>query len=143
MNASRAVIAFASLCILALLNTAATCQTHTVRDVEGCAVAGILAAGMDCAHTRSDDVRSMNLDQAIEFLEPQEAKNGKPERAGAICFSADDVSKQKTDLETICRLLGDRCSYEVKQEIQKAATRMENLKATSIQKRKQKKSAKK
>lgn len=143
MRESRAGIAFATFCVLALLNTAATCQTHTVRDIEGCAVAGVLAAGMDCAHTRTDEVRSMNLDETIEFLEPQEAKDGKPERGGAICFSADDVAKNKSDLEIICRLLGDRCSYEVKQEIQKSGERLRSLQQKSLEKRKQKKRGKK
>lgn len=119
--------------VLGLLNTAATCN-YKVRDTEVCSVAGVMAAGMDCAHTRTDETRSMTLDQTLEFLEPRIGSKGSPERAGAMCMSADDYTKQKTDLESICRMLGDRCSYEVKQAIAEADRRLTALQKRTIKK---------
>lgn len=129
-----ALICLSTFALVALPNC-----THTVKDTEVCSVAGILAAGMDCAHTRSDETRSMNLDATIEFLEPQpERKDAKgrtiPERAGAMCLSAEDYTKQKTDLEIICRKLGNACSYEVKKMIEDAGVRLDALQKRTIKK---------
>lgn len=97
-------------------------------------MAGIMAAGMDCAHTRADETRSMTLDQTLEFLEPRIGSKGVPERAGAMCMSADDYTKQKTDLEIICRKLGDQCTYEVKQALAATDRRMVELQQRTIKK---------
>ena len=123
---------------LALLNVAATCS-YKVRDTEVCSVAGIMAAGMDCAHTHNDDVRSMTLDETLEFLEPKIGTNGVPDRAGAMCTSAEDYTKRKTDLEILCRMLGDRCTIEVKKAIADADRRMVSLQKRTIKKAARKK----
>lgn len=115
-----------------------------IRDTRVCTVAGVLAAGMDCGHTRSDETESMTLDQAIEFLEPQIGTKDKPERAGAMCLSADDYVQNKNDLEILCRLMGSRCTYEAQQAIQDAGRRLDALKKKGLDKRvKLKKSVKK
>lgn len=117
--------------VLGLLNTAATCK-YTVRDTEVCTVAGIMAAGMDCGHTRTDETRSMNLDEALTFLEPFEGDKKNPPRAGAMCISADGYTQNKTDIETLCRMLGPKCSYEVKEALAAADKRMTKLQKKSM-----------
>lgn len=135
MLARKAKLASLSLCVLGLLNVAATCS-HKVRNTEVCTVAGVLSAGMDCAETQADKTRSMNLDETIEFLEPQIAdpKTGRKERAGAMCFSSDHFNTNKTDLEILCAKLGKACSLEVKQAIRKGSARMDALQSRTIKK---------
>lgn len=108
---------------------------YKVRNVEACAVAGIMSAGMDCANTLSDATRSMNLDKSIEFLEPQVS----PPRAGAICMSAEDFNNQKTDIEVLCRKMGSACTLEAHELIDKAAMRMDLLQVRTKAKKKPKK----
>ena len=114
------------LCSLTLLVLLSACDKLKVSDTEACAVAGRLKAGADCVHTLSDEERSMNLDELITWLEPQEAKvdpkSGKiisPERGAAICQSAADFNSNKTALEQACYALGNACSYEIKEAIKK------------------------
>lgn len=65
----------------------------------------------------------MTFDEFLEFLEPQVERQdpltGKtlPARAGAVCKSADDYNREKTALEKACRMLGSRCSYDIKRAI--------------------------
>ncbi len=92
------------------------CQTVTFPDVTNCSVAGIIAAGMDCAATGHDENTEMNVKQTIDFLE-----------AGAICMSAEDRKKEKTAAERACVLLKDRCTFEMKQK---------NSKMDAVKKRK-------
>jgi hypothetical protein len=132
-NISKIYVVF--FVLAALLNIGATCK-YTVHDTEVCSVAGVMMAGMDCAHTRSDETRSMTLDQTIEFLEPQvgDPKTGKGTRAGAMCMTAGNYVQQKNDLETVCRMLGERCSYEIKQAIADANRRIVALQTRTIKK---------
>lgn len=79
----------------------------TVPNTTACTVAGTMSAGAICAETLTDKTSDLTLAQLIEMLE-----------AGAIIQSADDWGKNKTALETACRELGSRCSYEVKKAIE-------------------------
>ena len=122
--------------VLGLLNSAATCDVHKIRDTRVCTVAGIMAAGMDCGHTRTDETDSMNLDETLVFLEPQvgDPKKGTKDRAGAMCIAAEDFTRNKTDLETLCRMLVNRCTFEVREEIKAMGKRMTDLQTRTIRK---------
>lgn len=89
----------------------------TVPNTEACTVAGVLAAGAFCAETITGQTRDMTLDEYFDFLEPKEAHDDVPARAGAVCQSADDWGAQKTALEQACRVLGKRCTYELREVI--------------------------
>lgn len=93
-------------------------------NTEVCSVAGLLAAGMDCAETLTHKTRSMNLDETIEFLEPQ---TGPKAKGAALCQSADDWSKQKIALEQACELLGSKCTYDMKSALTKASANIWDL----------------
>lgn len=73
-----------------------------------CSVAGIFAAGMDCAETGSSKTSELNAKEMIDFLE-----------AGAICMSAADRKREKTAIEQACYLLKDRCTVEIRERIEK------------------------
>jgi len=84
----------------------------------------------------------MNLDEFIDFLEPQEErpdpKNpGKtlPARGAALCQSASDWNKMKTDLETACKMLGNRCTYEIVEMIETLKSSIDGLQ-TKVQAKK-------
>lgn len=66
----------------------------------------------------------MDFEQGIEWLEPQPERPdpqnpGKilPARAGAICRSDEDFTRQKIAIEQACALLGKRCTPELRAEI--------------------------
>lgn len=91
-----------------LLNS---CGHVQVPNTEFCTVAGTISAGAICAESITHKTRDMTFDEFLEFIEPG------PARGGAICQSADDYNKLKTTLEQACRLLGNRCSFEIKRTI--------------------------
>lgn len=82
-----------------------------------------MAGGMICAETLTDNTSEMTLEETITFLEPQDetydetTKITTSSRAGAICQSAADWSSLKTSLEVACRMLEDKCTYEVQESI--------------------------
>ena len=90
-----------------------------------CRVAGVLAAGMDCAETLTPNTKQMTLDETIEFLEPQAEKIDPetgaviPARPGALCRSAEDFRRQKDVLEILCNKAGNKCTKEIKTYIQR------------------------
>lgn len=95
------------------------CKTGqiVVPNTEACTVAGVLVAGAICAETITGKTRDMTTDEFFDFLEPKEAHDDVPGRAGAVCQSTDDWNNQKTALEISCRLLGKNCTYEMQQVI--------------------------
>lgn len=84
-----------------------------IPDTKYCAAAGSLLAGADCFHTISDEYEHLNLDEYIAFIQ---ATGDKP---AAISQSYEDFGKIKTTLEVMCAILGDRCTYEQKQMLQR------------------------
>lgn len=116
---NRYLILFVTMLLVSLSG----CKEIEIKNSEFCAVAGILAAGMDCANSLKPDTRSMDLDETIAWLEPSEAvldSNGKevvPARGAAICQSSNDFNENKTTLEIACRMLGKKCSYQLQQII--------------------------
>lgn len=88
-----------------------------VPNTEACTVAGIVGAGAICAETVTGVTRDMTMDEFFDFLEPKEEHDDIPGRAGAVCQSADDWNDQKTALEMACRVLGKKCSYEIRQVV--------------------------
>lgn len=94
----------------------------------------MMSAGADCDNTLSDNPTSLALDQFINFLEPQpeirDPKSGvviSPARAGALCQSAEDWNSMKTELEQACKILGNQCTYEMKQKFYAAVARLKAL----------------
>lgn len=111
----------------------------TIPNTTVCTVAGVFSAGAICAETLTPNTSSMTLDEYLAFLEPQAerpdpANPGKtlPPRAGAMCQSADDWNAQKTALEQTCRLLGPRCSYQVKKAIKSLNSAMRYLNSKAV-----------
>lgn len=98
----------------------------TVPNTSACSVAGLLKAGSVCGETLTDKTYDLDFAQTIDMLEPKperpdpdHAGQTLPARAGAIFESAEDYGKNHTALEQACRALGKRCSYEIKQAIQR------------------------
>lgn len=110
-----------------------------MRNTEFCSVAGVIAAGADCANTLNDKTREMDLDEFLAFLEPQAERidpaTGEklPARAGAICLSAEDYGKQHQDLERACKKLGKWCTFEIKKTIDQVNKRVQNLQKKTMQ----------
>ena len=114
---------------LCLLPLALSSCSVTVPNVMLCTTAGVMSAGGDCAKSLSDDTATLDLDQWIEFLEPQveQVLPGDvkiPARGGALCMSSDDFAKLKTAMEQACHKLGRWCSYEVKTTMEQSAHRI-------------------
>jgi len=63
----------------------------------------------------------MNFDNFLAFLEPTD------KRAGAMCQSASDWNDTMEALQKACRLLNNACSPELKQSLDSAASRFEEL----------------
>lgn len=123
-------------CLILLgLTWLASCAGIKIKDSKVCAVAGVMSAGMDCAHTLNDKTYEINLDETIAFLEPKDTvkdKNGKivsQARGAAMCQSAADWNQQKTDLEEACKILGSACSFEMQQTISIVTKNLDGLQA--------------
>lgn len=125
-----------------------SCAGIEIKNGEVCTVAGVLQAGADCAETLTPKTRSMNFEALVDYLEPQlEKKDAKgkivsPERGGAIIMSADYFNHIKTKLEQACSLLGDRCTYEIKEQIATLDAQSKGLQAKTLQKKKSTKTKK-
>lgn len=98
-----------------------------------------MAAGADCTHTLTPQTREMNLDQFIQFLEPQPERPDPdhpgqtlPARGGAMCQSSSDWGAQKTALEKACKELGSRCTYEIKKMIADIEAKIDGLMAMEL-----------
>ena len=82
-----------------------------------------MSAGADCAYTISGDGSSMDLNQWVEFLEPQ----AEPSRGAAMCMSSEDFTKIKTVIEQACKRLGGACTKEAKESLNRVSTVLEGL----------------
>lgn len=71
-----------------------------------------------------DKNRVMTVQEFYEFLLPNEKKGP------ALCLSSIDFAKNKTAIEQLCAQLKDRCTIEMKREIQ-----MVDKNVTTLQKR--------
>jgi hypothetical protein len=76
-----------------------------------------------CSHTLTSETRELTVDEFFNFLEPKEASEGEPARAGAVCESTSDYGAKKSALEQACRILGKNCTYELRETIE-GMTRM-------------------
>lgn len=99
------------LLLVFLLSLISSCVT--IRDATTCSVAGKLADGAICSHTLSSATSDMTLDEFMTFLEPAS------DHGAAICMSLDDWGAMKTELETACKELADRCSYATQELLRK------------------------
>jgi hypothetical protein len=93
-----------------------------------------------CSTTLSREKSSMNTNEFLDFLEPQEKRLNPlkpdeylPERAGAVCMSSDDMAKVGIFVEQACRKLGDgACDTSAKQKIEAAKAEVESIKTKAI-----------
>jgi hypothetical protein len=83
-------------------------------------VAGVLAAGANCAETQTSKVRHMDIAEFITFLEPRDATETEKEKGPAICQSSQHFGDMKTALEVACEMLKERCTYEMQQALKRA-----------------------
>lgn len=126
---------------LILFGLQASCSTIQIPNSKICTPAGMMSAGADCAYTLDSKTEEMTLDEFLEFLEPKEEVRDpvtnaliEPARGGALCTPASDFTAQKTALEQACAALGNKCSYEIKEAIQKVATNISSLQKKSASK---------
>ncbi len=111
-----------------------SCGSVKLPNTRVCAVSGKLSAGADCVYTGEETKEEMTFTEFMDFLEAQDAKpNPKdpskmiPPHGAALCQSSEDYTKQKTALEQACRLLGNRCTPEIKKTLQTTWRRIEGL----------------
>ncbi len=100
-----------------LVSALSSCVVIPVRTAY--TVAGEMDNGALCAKSNGQPCPDLSFDEFLDFLEPAEATETAPARAGAVCVSFEDDQKQKTALEQACRSLGNRCSFETKQMIKR------------------------
>lgn len=110
----------------------------TIPSSRPCAAYGVLAGGARCKDSLSSNGVDLTFYEYLDFLESQverecvpvpgmnvcaefpKSESQKvllPQRGSAVCYSADDYKTLKTSLETACRKLGWRCSYEIRDAI--------------------------
>lgn len=82
-----------------------------------------MAAGAICANTLNDQTEDLNLQQFLEFLEPQ------VDRGPALCLSTDDFTKLQIAMEQACSKLGTKCTKEQQEEMKKMSYRMDRLRS--------------
>lgn len=112
--------------------------TLMLKDQQICSVAGVMAAGMDCAHTVTGQTYEKDLQETMKFLEPSLEEN----RAGAICMSAEHFNQMKTSLDIICASIGKHCTVEIKEQLKKSTETVKSLEEKSKSKKKDKKDKK-
>lgn len=103
-------------------------ETVTIPDVEVCTVAGLMAAGADCATTVSSHKRSITLEEYLIFLQPTDT------RAGAVCATSADFNRLKTALDKACVALGSSCEKEVREALKTAGQVLSDLETKSREK---------
>ena len=82
-----------------------------------------MSAGADCAYTISGETEAMDLNQWIEFLEPQV----EPARGAAMCMSSENFARIKTVIEQACKKLGGACTKEAKENLSRVSTIIDGL----------------
>ena len=110
-----------------------SCATVQVPVIEACTVNGRITNGALCGNSADDVVREITFGELVKMLEPQPewvdpvSGNKIPERGGAWITSNEDFTKVKTALDQACRLLKNRCTYEIKKTIETLSVRAERL----------------
>lgn len=105
--------------ILSSIALLSGCAKVVIKDVEWCASAGRF--GALCQHSIHDQSRRMTVEEFIDFLQarPGNPANGIPAKGPALCTSSEGFKDVKTMLEQACYLLKKKCTYEMKQTIQR------------------------
>lgn len=100
------------------------CDSIEIKDKVTCSVSGSLARGATCTHTLTGDISYKSFEEYLDWLEakperPDPSHPGAllPAHGAALAMSSKDWGEFKTELEIACRLLKNRCSYEMKQAI--------------------------
>lgn len=120
------------LCLLSLSLAGSSCQSIKVTDKRACSAAGLVSLGGICTHTLTSEKEVLSFDQWIDFLEAQEATQNSPAKGAAVCMSSIDWGAMKTELEIACRMLGKRCTYELKAHILSMKRAIDFNRAVSI-----------
>ena len=115
----------------------ASCARVPVPNARECVAAGLVTLGADCAETNTGKTSEMSFEEFMEWLEPQPATDKKPARAGAVCRSDEDFTKMKTALEQACALLKNRCTPEMKSEIERQTGNVSQLLKNGARKKKE------
>lgn len=91
-----------------------------INDKTVCAASGDVSSGATCTHLISSDHSFLTFDEFLDFLSarPESPDHTIPAKGAAMCMSANDWGKMKLELETACRLLGKKCSYELSKTIE-------------------------
>jgi hypothetical protein len=121
MNSKINVNSLKTLWISSFLILAGSCAHVQVPNVEKCGVLSHLEAGASCAETLTDKRRRMTYQEFRDWLEPGQDKGP------ALCQSSVDESKTKTALEQACRMLGNRCTYEMQAALGKYKRALRDL----------------
>src|SRR6266404_6405878 len=103
--AKRLSLFLANLLVLILNACAQAGGGIVITDKMFCSPAGMLSEGGICSHLISKEMKDMNFEEFLDFLESNDGSNGKPAKGAAICTSASDYKDLKTSLETACRML--------------------------------------
>lgn len=113
-----------------------------IADHKLCNVAGIFQAGLDCATDETSAISTMNFQQMVNFLEPQDERPDPdhpgqtlPARAGAIIISDIDFTDLKTALEQACVELKDRCTPTMQEALANAGSARKRINAFARKKK--------
>lgn len=110
-----------------------------IPNVKGCAVAGVMEAGMDCFHTLSDEEESISPEEIKNFLEAMPEirdLNGnviQEAHGAAICQPSADWEKEHAALESACEKLGASCSYDIRKAIENVNSKVRALQDRKLQ----------
>jgi len=114
------------LCLIQLV--VISCGSISLKNGTVCSVTSTLQNGMDCAETLTTKTKSIDFDEMVEFLEPNEDEF----RAGALCMSTIDWNILKTTLDQACSLLENRCTKKIKKQIESIEGNVNGLKAKGL-----------
>lgn len=89
-----------------------SCETLTIQNRNPCFVNGVISLGSTCANTIGPIViEQKTVTETLELLE------ARPDHPPAVYQSAQDYGEETVELETACRILGDKCSYALQSTI--------------------------
>jgi hypothetical protein len=101
------------------------CETITIKNRTAYTANGVLSQGATCSDTINDNTQQVTMDQALDVLEarpsplPDPCHSGSvmPAHPAAVFEPAADFGTETEELEQMCRMLGNDCTYAVKQTI--------------------------
>ncbi len=108
------------------------CGSITIENTSACAVNGKLSLGATCANTLGPVTSvQITLEQALDILEARPATGSAPAHPSGVFQSAADYEKDSVEIQEMCRMLGNKCSYAVQQIIMGRQLLLDAAKAAS------------